>query len=168
MFEVRDEPLSVDATVAAVSHAGAGAVDLFLGLVRDTNDGRAVTRLDYEAYATMAVKEMARIGAEIEAAMPGVRVAAQHRVGSLAVGDLAVVCAASAKHRGEAFRACRLLIDEIKHRVPVWKREWGPDGPYWVNWVDARCPPDHGDHDHGDHTHAGHEHTDHGRDGTGR
>ncbi len=159
-FTVREVPLDVAAAVADVSHPGAGAVDVFLGLVRDTNDGRAVTRLEYEAYGTMAVKEMERIGAELAARLPGVRLAAQHRVGSLAVGELAVVCAASAPHRAEAFEACRALIDEIKARVPVWKREWGPDGPYWVHWEDARCAPDHGAHDH---SHAHHHHGHGGR-----
>jgi molybdopterin synthase catalytic subunit len=62
-----------------------------------------------------------------------------HRVGTLVVGDIAVVCAASAPHRGEAFEACRALIEGIKSRVPIWKREWGPDGAAWVGWVDARC-----------------------------
>ena len=66
-----------------------------------------------------------------------------HRVGELSVGDAAVACAASAPHREEAFRACRLLIDRIKSRVPIWKREHGPDGPYWVGWEDARCGHDH-------------------------
>ena len=130
--------------LARVTHAGAGAVDAFIGLVRDHNDGRAVTLLQYEAYAPMAVAEMQRIASEIETDMPGVRVAVSHRTGSLAVGDCAVVCAASAPHRGEAFSACRRLIDEIKHRVPIWKREHGPDGAYWVGWVDARCGGDHG------------------------
>ena len=82
--------------------------------------------------------------------MDGVRVAATHRVGPLHVGDVAVACAASAPHRGEAFRACRELIDRIKARLPIWKREHGPDGPYWVGWEDARCAPDHGDHHHHD------------------
>jgi len=72
-----------------------------------------------------------------------VRLAAFHRVGSLGVGEVAVVCAASAPHRDEAFRACRLMIDRLKERVPIWKREHGPDGPHWVGWQDARCAPDH-------------------------
>ena len=110
---------------------------------------RAVTRLEYHAYVSMAEKEMQRIADEIVAEMPGVRLAARHRVGSLGVGDLAVVCAAGAAHRGEAFRACRALIDRIKHRVPIWKREHGPDGPYWVGWEDARCGSGrHDDHEH--------------------
>ena len=85
----------------------------------------------------------------------GVRVFATHRVGSLAVGDVAVVCAASAPHRGEAFRACRELIDRVKARLPIWKREHGPDGPYWVGWEDARCSPkdDHGHEPGPDHRH---------------
>lgn len=139
MFEVWERALELAPVIAAVSHPGAGAVDVFLGAVRDHNAGRAVTLLEYEAYETMAVQQMRRIASEIEAAMPGVRLAAVHRVGSLAVGELAVICAASAPHRDEAFTACRRLIDEIKARVPVWKREHGPDGPYWVGWEDARC-----------------------------
>ncbi|HWZ91442.1 MAG TPA: molybdenum cofactor biosynthesis protein MoaE, partial [Polyangiaceae bacterium] len=99
-----------------------------------------------------AVKEMARIGAEISAEIAGVELAVLHRVGSLEVGEVAVLCAASAAHRGEAFEACRLLIDRIKARVPIWKREHGPSGPYWVGWEDARCGPDA---DHSGHSHGG-------------
>jgi molybdopterin synthase catalytic subunit len=141
--ELVDAPVSIDAVVAAVRHAGAGAVALFVGTVRDHNDGRAVTRLEYEAYASMAVAEMDRIARETEAGAPGVRCAIVHRVGALNVGDVAVACAASAPHRPEAFAACRRLIDEVKAHVPIWKREHGPDGPYWVGWEDARCVDDH-------------------------
>jgi molybdopterin synthase catalytic subunit len=151
LFQVLEAPLSVADATAAVSGPHIGGIDLFLGAVRDHNDGRAVTRLEYHAYVSMAEKEMRRIAEEIEREIPGVRLAALHRIGSLAVGDLAVICAAGAVHRGEAFQACRALIDRIKHRVPIWKREHGPDGPYWVGWEDARC----GDgHEH----HAGHHH----------
>ena len=146
--EIREDPLSVDAVIALVAHEGAGAIAVFLGTVRDANEGRAVTLLEYEAYASMAAAEMDRIRLEIEGEIAGARLAAHHRVGSLRVGEVSVVCAASAPHRGEAFRACRLLIDRVKERVPIWKREHGPDGPYWVGWEDARCAPDHG-HDHG-------------------
>ena len=89
MFELSGEPLSVGRVIAAVSHPTAGGIDVFVGVVRDHNEGRAVTRLDYEAYEAMAVAEMRRIGDEIAAAMPGVRLAAAHRVGSLGVGDAA-------------------------------------------------------------------------------
>jgi molybdopterin synthase catalytic subunit len=150
---IRTEPLSLDELVLAVSHAGAGGIATFLGVVRDHNEGRAVTLLEYEAYGVMAEAELGRILDEIPEKIPGVRVAATHRIGSLRVGDVAVACAASAPHRGEAFRACRLLIDEIKARLPIWKREHGPDGPYWVGWEDARCTAEPGSHGHGDHDH---------------
>jgi len=146
-----NEPLSLDAVTALVSHPGAGAIATFVGAVRDENDGHAVTLLEYEAYDSMARAEMGRIVAEIEAELPGVRVAVHHRVGALSVGAVAVVCAASAPHRAEAFRACRLLIDRVKARVPIWKREHGPDGPYWVGWQDARCSPEEGEHGHHHH-----------------
>lgn len=146
LFRVLETPLSVEEATAAVSAPDVGGVDLFLGVVRDHNDGRPVTRLEYHAYVSMAEKEMQRIAQEIAAEIPGVRLSALHRIGSLAVGDLAVVCAAGAVHRGEAFQACRALIDRIKHRVPIWKREHGPDGPYWVGWEDARCGDEHHDH----------------------
>ena len=145
--DVRDTALSLDEAVAAVKHPGAGGLATFVGVVRDHSDGRVVTRLEYSAYVSMAKKEIERICEEIEKEIPDVRVAAHHRVGSLDVGDAAVICAASAPHRSEAFAACRLLIDRIKHRVPVWKREFGPDGAEWVGWVDARCTPD-GHHAH--------------------
>jgi molybdopterin synthase catalytic subunit len=144
LFRVVETPLAVAEAIAGVSAPDVGGIDLFLGVVRNHNDGRAVTRLDYHAYVSMAEKEMQRIAAEIAAEIPGVRLAALHRIGTLSVGDLAVVCAAGAVHRGEAFEACRALIDRIKHRVPIWKREHGPDGPYWVGWEDARC--NHGEH----------------------
>jgi molybdopterin synthase catalytic subunit len=144
VFAVRSEPLSVDEAVRAVSAPGSGGISVFIGTVRDESDGHPVSRLDYEAYPSMAEREMASIAREIELELPGVRLAVLHRVGELGVGDIAVVCAASAPHRGEAFKACRALIDRIKERVPIWKREHGPDGPYWVGWADARCvSPDH-------------------------
>ncbi len=142
---LRTDPLSVDAVTQAVSHPGAGAVVIFLGAVRDENEGHPVTRLEYTAYESMALAEMARIVEGLENEMPGVRLAVAHRTGMLLVGDLAVVCAASAKHRPDAFQASRALIDRIKARVPIWKREYGPEGPAWVGWVDARCThPDPG------------------------
>lgn len=131
---VRDAPLSLDEAFGAVSHASAGGVCLFTGVVRDHADGKAVARLDYEAYAELATKETRRVLAKVAEEVPGVRLAAVHRVGELQVGDLAVVVAASAAHRDEAFRACRLAIDRIKETVPIWKKEWGPGGEaHWVN-----------------------------------
>ena len=147
LFEIRDRELSVAEVLAAVTRPGAGGISLFVGTVRSDNAGRPVTLLEYQAYAAMAAKEMAKIGAEIRAELAGVELAVLHRVGSLKVGEVAIVCAASAPHRGEAFDACRRLIDQIKARVPIWKREHGPSGPYWVGWEDARCSAD--GHAHG-------------------
>ena len=140
---LRSQPLSVDEVLAQVRHEGAGAVCLFLGDVRDANDGRVVVKLEYEAYAPMAVAEMKRIAGELAGEIAGVRLAIVHRIGALAVGETAVICAASAPHRDEAYRACRALIDRVKARVPIWKREHGPEGAYWVGWHDARCAGDH-------------------------
>jgi len=153
-----ERPIDAAAVAAAVARPGAGGIDLFLGVVRDEADGHAVTLLEYEAYAPMAIAEMARIASEIERDIAGVTVAVVHRVGALRVGDTAIVCAASAPHRGEAFAACRRLIDDIKARVPIWKREHGPAGAYWVGWRDARCAA----HDHEGHGHEGHGHEGHG------
>jgi molybdopterin synthase catalytic subunit len=147
---LRTTPLSVDEVIAAVAGPGAGAVSVFLGTVRNHNDGRAVVKLEYQAYEAMALAEMKRIVAELGAEIADVKLAVAHRTGTLVVGDVAVVCAASATHRGEASRACRALIDRIKERVPIWKREHGPDGAYWVGWQDARCTP-------GGHGGPGHE-----------
>jgi molybdopterin synthase catalytic subunit len=150
--DVRASALSLNECVDNVTRPGAGGISVFVGVVRDESNGRIVTRLEYSAYESMAKKEMERIAEEIEKEIAGARVCAIHRVGSLVVGDAAIVCAASAPHRGEAFEACRLLIDRIKERVPSWKREWGPHGAAWVGWEDARCAPGHDHHGHG-HSH---------------
>ena len=146
LIALRDSTLSVDEAIAHVRDPGAGALCVFLGMVRNQSDGRAVATLEYEAYPSMALAEAERIANELAEEMPSVRLAVLHRIGALAVGEVAVVCAASAPHRSEAFRACRALIDRIKARVPIWKREYGPDGAYWVGWHDARC--DEEEHSH--------------------
>lgn len=130
---VRDRPLSVDELLAALQAPGIGGISLFIGTVRDHADGKPVARLDYEAHPH-AAREIDRILAEIAARLPGVRLAALHRTGQLAVGDLAVIVGAGSAHRGEAFTACREAIERIKERVPIWKKEWAPDGSaHWVN-----------------------------------
>jgi molybdopterin converting factor subunit 1 len=131
---LRQSPLSVDEAIASVRHPGAGAIALFLGVVRDHAGDKAVARLDYEAHVDLAERELARLLNEITEQWPGTRLCVLHRVGSLAVGELAVVVAASAAHRGEAFAACRAAIDRIKQSVPIWKKEWDPAGEaVWVN-----------------------------------
>ncbi|HEV3192502.1 MAG TPA: molybdenum cofactor biosynthesis protein MoaE [Polyangiaceae bacterium] len=149
LVALREGAIFADEAVASVAHAGAGAVNVFLGTVRDENEGRPVAKLEYQAYAAMALAEMKRIVDELTAEFPGTRLAVLHRVGTLHIGETAVVCAASAPHRDAAFGACRALIDRIKARVPIWKREHGPDGAYWVGWQDARCGED-------GHVHASH------------
>lgn len=131
---ISDQPLSVDQAIAAVAHEAAGGIAVFIGTVRDHADGKPVARLDYEAHTALAEKELRRVLEEICAKDGSIRLCAIHRVGELRVTDLAVVVAASAPHRAEAFAACREAIEEIKKRVPVWKKEWGSEGDAsWVN-----------------------------------
>ena len=134
LAELRTTPIGLDEVTEAVRHSGAGAVATFLGIVRDTHEGRAVTALEYQAYAEMANRQLLGVIGEIEAEVPGVRLAVLHRTGELVVGDVAVACAASAPHRAEAFAACRTLIDRVKERVPIWKRERGSEGSLWLGW----------------------------------
>jgi molybdopterin synthase catalytic subunit len=129
---IEDRAPSVDAVIAAVRGPEMGGIVAFVGLVRRHSQGREVARLEYEAYAEMAEKVFRELCAEIEGELPGVRLAVEHRVGMLAIGDVAVAIAAAAPHRGEAFRACQAMIDRLKERAPIWKRETGPDGTEWV------------------------------------
>jgi len=125
-------PLSLDRCVAAVGSAGMGGIVTFIGMVRRHSRGVVVDHLEYEAYGTMAVREMIRLCDEIEAELPGTRLAVEHRVGRLEIGDIAVAIAAAAPHRAEAFTACRAMIDRLKQRVPIWKKEVSDDGDEWV------------------------------------
>lgn len=138
LIELRDAALSLDECFAAVLRPETGGVCLFVGTVRNHNLGKPVTLLEYQAYAPMAQKELSALADEIEREQPGVTLACLHRVGSLLVGDVAVICAASAAHRGDAFAACQALIDRLKARVPIWKREHAADGPHWIGWHDVR------------------------------
>ena len=132
LLDVRDTPLSVDEVFAAVQHPGAGGVALFVGTVREQDGGRAVSDLGYSAHPN-ALDEMRAVAEQVVAGHPVLAIAAVHRVGDLAVGDLAVVVGVSCPHRGEAFTACRELIDELKSRVPIWKHQTFADGEQeWV------------------------------------
>ncbi len=133
--ELSTAPLSLDLCVRDVSHPAAGGIATFLGVVRDHADGLAVTRLDYEAWTERAAPMLRRVLETVAESHPGAWLSAQHRTGSLTIGDTAVVVAASAPHRAEAFAACRAAIDLLKATVPIWKREWTPDGEArWVGW----------------------------------
>ena len=135
LARVTEEPLSVAAHEAAVTDKAAGAVVSFSGVVRDHDGGRSVTELEYVGHPT-APELIAEIAAEF-AARPDVHaVAVSHRVGLLGIGDVALACAVSASHRGEAFAACAELVDEVKKRLPIWKRQVFTDGE--EEWV--ACP----------------------------
>lgn len=133
MFHLTTDPIDLPALRAAASHPHAGAVAVFEGTVRDHHEGRAVLRLEYEAHPPVAEKEGTRIVQEAIARFALDHAAAVHRTGPLAIGESAVIVAVSAPHRAEAFDACRYIIDEIKHRVPIWKKEFYRDGTSaWV------------------------------------
>ena len=133
-FRLASAPLDPDALKASLADAHAGACVTFEGWVRNHNDGRPVLALDYEAYGTLAEKEGSLIIAEALEKFAVTRIVCVHRTGSLKIGDLAVWVGVAAAHRGAAFDACRYLIDEVKARVPVWKKEHYADGSTeWVN-----------------------------------
>ncbi len=126
--------IDVTALTARVEHPGVGALSLFLGTVRDHHDGRAVTGIDYEAYHPMAERELATIADETCRAFPGLRLAVEHRVGLLVVGDVSVAIAAAHARRAPAMEAAQQVIETLKQRVPIWKREHYVDGER--RWVD--------------------------------
>jgi len=136
--------------------SGAGGYASFEGWVRDHNEGLEVVGLDYEAFQELAVKEGERIVAEALLRFPVKHALCIHRVGALGLSDMAVWVGVSAAHRGEAFDACRFIIDEVKHRVPIWKKERYRSGDSgWVNCERCAAAPDHardrsGDHEHHD------------------
>jgi molybdopterin synthase catalytic subunit len=134
LVELRAGPLSVDEVLAAVRDPGVGGTALFVGTVRDQDDGRGVVALEYSAHPS-AQEQMRAVAERALAGSPEVLVAAVHRVGELAVGDLAVIVAAGAPHRAQAFEVGRRLIDDLKHEVPIWKHQRFADGSQ--EWVAA-------------------------------
>ena len=132
LLALRDTPLDVAEVLAAVQDPAAGGVVSFTGLVRDHDGGRGVTELEYEAHPG-AQEAMTAVAERIAGELPVHALAAVHRTGLLAVGDVAVVVAASASHRDQAFEAARRLIDDLKATVPIWKRQVFADGEQeWV------------------------------------
>jgi len=135
-FRLSPSELDTAALRQELSDPSCGGLVFFEGRVRDHNEGRAVTGLEYEAFAPLAIKEGERILREALERFGVVRALCAHRVGALEVGGIAVFIGIAAGHRGEAFAACRYVIDEVKVRVPIWKKEHYADGPSdWVN-----CP----------------------------
>lgn len=132
LVDIRESPLQVDEVVAALSDAAAGGLTLFVGTVRDHDENKSVTGLEYSAHPT-ALAQMREVVEGVAKEYDVLAVAAVHRVGRLAIGDAAVVVATASSHRGEAFEASRALIDELKATVPIWKHQLFADGSdEWV------------------------------------
>ena len=160
-FAFSTAPIDAPALARGLADRGCGGFVSFEGWVRDHNEGLAVTRLEYEAFEALGVKEGERIVAEARERFGLTRIACVHRLGTLEIGDVAVWVGAAAPHRDEAFRACRFVIDEVKHRVPVWKKEHYVNGDSgWVNCERCSAVPSHAEaHAPHGHSHAhGHEH----------
>lgn len=109
-----------------------GGIDVFVGTVRNQTQGKTVLRLEFEAYASMALKEMEKIAAQAHQQWPIEAVAIHHRTGTLKIGEIAVIIAVSSPHRAAAFSACQFAIDTLKETVPIWKKEVFADGEIWV------------------------------------
>ncbi len=158
-FRVSSTPLDEPALRADLSDPACGGYAAFEGWVRDHNDGRRVRRLEYEAFEPLAIQEGERIIAEAIARFGVEHAACAHRIGALEIGESAVWVGVTARHRDEAFRACRYIIDEVKHRVPIWKKEHYEDGD--SGWVNCERCAEHAGHAHPGHTHPGHTHPGH-------
>ena len=144
LFAIGPAPLSLEPLVSAVasqsdgaSSGNAGAIAMFLGLVRNHNQGRRVQYLEYEAYEPLALKAFARIDDEVRGRWPGMRLALHHRTGRLGIGEASVAIVTASPHRGDAFAACRYVIERVKQIVPVWKREYFEGGDVWIEGATA-------------------------------
>jgi molybdopterin synthase catalytic subunit len=151
-FRFASAPIDAAAGRRELLDGAAGGYVSFEGWVRDHNAGREVTALEYEAFQALAVKEGERILAEVFDRFPVKRALCIHRVGTLGLTDMAVWVGVAAAHRGEAFAACRFIIDEVKHRVPIWKKEHYASGDSgWVNCDHCATAP-HAEHaEHAEH-----------------
>lgn len=136
---ITTERIGAESVLPLVGDAAHGAALVFLGVVRDHNEGRAVRGVFYEGYAEMAQKTLTEILAEASARIGAAKLAAVHRVGELAVGDVSIAIAVSSPHRAEAFEACRHVIEEVKQRLAIWKQERYVAGG--SEWLDGAVPP---------------------------
>ena len=136
MIELVDYPIDTSAVLASVAHRDAGANLLFVGTTREFTDDRQTDKLEYDAYAAMARKEMSRLEAEARARWNVLGCCISHRIGRVDIGEASVAIAVSAAHRDDAFAAGRWLIDELKATVPIWKQEHWSDGT--TEWVHPR------------------------------
>ncbi|RDC61499.1 molybdenum cofactor biosynthesis protein MoaE [Adhaeribacter pallidiroseus] len=132
MIALTDQPINTDEVIAAVQANGAGAINVFIGTVRNKTQTKAVVRLEFEAYESMALKKMQELADQASARWPVQKVAIVHRTGVLPIGEAAVVIAVSTPHRKASFEACEFIIDTLKEIVPIWKKEIFEDGEVWV------------------------------------
>lgn len=139
-FEITEAPLDLRPLVERVRRDESGAVAVFLGVVRDNSDGKRVLHLEYDAYPEMATKVMREIAAEARERWPVTDVAISHRTGRLEIGETSLVVAVSSPHRREAFEACHWLVDRLKEKVPIWKKEVWEGGEVWIEGERPRSP----------------------------
>lgn len=132
LFEVISQPIDVQEVIDKVVRREAGAVTTFIGTVREFTKGKRTLYLEYQAYETMAVKMLAKIGTEIQERWPDAKTAITHRTGRLDISDIAVVIAVSTPHRKDAYDANEYAIERIKQIVPIWKKEHWEDGDLWI------------------------------------
>ncbi|TGE09539.1 molybdenum cofactor biosynthesis protein MoaE [Hymenobacter fodinae] len=132
-IDLIDQPIDVAAALQTVEDDGAGAINTFIGTVRNKSTGRPVVRLEYEAYDSMALHQLRKVAEQAQQQWPMLRkVTVIHRKGTLNIGDVAVVVAVSTPHRAESFAACQYIIDTLKQVVTIWKKEFYEDGDVWV------------------------------------
>ena len=132
MIAITEMPIDTQEVIAAVQAEGAGAINVFIGTVRNQTQAKPVVQLDFEAFDSMALKKMQQIADQAASRWPIQKVAIVHRKGSLQIGDAAVVIAVSTPHRKASFEACEFIIDTLKEVVPIWKKEIFEDGAVWV------------------------------------
>ncbi|PRT18284.1 molybdopterin synthase catalytic subunit MoaE [Bacillus wiedmannii] len=132
LFEIVDIPIVVEEVTNKVARREAGAITTFIGTVRELTKGKRTLHLEYEAYKPMAVKQLTKIGEEINGKWPDAKVAIKHRVGRLEIMDIAVVIAVSSPHRKVAYEVNEYAIERIKQIVPIWKKEFWEDGTMWI------------------------------------
>ncbi|MEO1437004.1 MAG: molybdenum cofactor biosynthesis protein MoaE [Bacteroidota bacterium] len=131
-IQLLNTPLDVQTCMDLVTSPKAGGTTIFVGTVRNATKGKAVLRLEFEAYAPMAISEMRKIAEQIEARWLAEHVSIHHRIGVLDIEDIAVIIAVATPHRAAAFEACQFAIDTLKETVPIWKKEIFEDGEVWV------------------------------------
>ena len=132
LVQITDLPIDSQAVINLVRTDDSGAINVFIGTVRNSTQNREVVKLEFEAYESMALKELQKIVEQVKERWPVNEIAIHHRVGELAIGDVPVVIAVSTPHRSEGFEACEFAIDTLKLAVPIWKKEIFADGEEWV------------------------------------